>query len=121
MATLSEQELLQLKFGLAFKKILESNKKETRKNMIQRKELNNIDDSYGKISSSTGLRPASISYIISGKSNMKISTMTLLLEALGKSYTDLGKILDRITENEVLKYKNDLQARENKSNGIKKR
>jgi len=92
MATSKEQEILQLKFGYAFKKFIESNKRIVLLNKKKGKESGNIDDSYGKISSSTGLRPASISDIVSGKSNMKISTINALLESMGKSYTALGKI-----------------------------
>ena len=103
-----EQELLQLKFGLAFSKILEANKRIAQKNKKKGIDSKNINDSYGKISSSTGLRPASISEIISGKSNLKVSTMDALLSALGKSYSEFGKILDKITDGEISTYRKKL-------------
>lgn len=115
MAISKEQEILQLKFGYAFKKFIESNKRTAYLNKKKGREINSFDDSYGKISSSTGLRAASISDIVSGKSNLKISTLNALLESLGKSYTDLAKILDKVTDLEIADYKNSLNTEKSKS------
>jgi transcriptional regulator with XRE-family HTH domain len=100
-----EQEFLKFKYALALKKILESNKKQKEFNLKNGIENLNLDYSYATISSTTGLRPATISNIISGISEMKIYTLDLILGSLGVYYTEFGKILDKLSEEEILKYK----------------
>ncbi|MGN6268187.1 MAG: hypothetical protein ACTHM5_21095 [Ginsengibacter sp.] len=100
-----EKKFLKFKYALALKSLLENNKKQKEFNLKNGIENLNLDYSYGKISSTTGLRPATISNIISGISEMKIYTLDLILGSLGVSYTEFGKILDKVSQQEILKYK----------------
>lgn len=106
MAKNKEQEFLKYKYALALKRLLENNKKQKEFNLKNGIENLNLDYSYGTISSSTGLRPATISNIISGISEMKIYTLDLILGSLGISYSEFGTILDNVTNEKVLDYKN---------------
>jgi transcriptional regulator with XRE-family HTH domain len=119
-----EQEFLKFKYALALKNLLESNKKQKESNLKNGIENLNLDYSYARISSTTGLRPATISNIISGISEMKIYTLDLILGSLGVSYTEFGKILDELSSEEVLKYqetkeKERMERVKNKSKGKK--
>ena len=105
MAKNTEQEHLRYKYALALKKLLENNKKQKEYNEKKGIENLNLDYSYSTISSTTGLRPATISNIISGISEMKIYTLDLILASLGTSYTQFGKILDKLTTEKILIYK----------------
>ncbi len=100
-----DQEFLKFKYALALKNLLENNKKQKEFNRKNGIENLNLDYSYATISSTTGLRPATISNIISGISEMKIYTLDLILGSLTISYTEFGKILDKLTTEEILKYK----------------
>lgn len=105
MAANKEQENLKYKYALALRNLLENNKKQKEFNLKNNIENLNLDYSYATISSSTGLRPATISNIISGLSEMKIFSLDLILCSLGVPYTQFGKILDKLTKEEILKYK----------------
>jgi len=100
-----EQQFLKFRYALALKNLLENNKKQKEFNLKNGIENLNLDYSYGKISSTTGLRPATISNIISGISEMKIYTLDLILGSLGISYTEFGKMLDNVPQQEIFKYK----------------
>jgi len=101
-----QQELINFRYGLAFHKLIESNKRQVGLNKKKGVTHIKLDDSYGKLSSSTGLRPATISAIVGGQSDVKGSTVFLLLNALGKTYTQFGRLMDKITDEDVLLYKN---------------
>jgi hypothetical protein len=124
MAKNKEQEFLKFKYALALKNLLESNKKQKEFNLKNGIENLNLDYSYARISSTTGLRSATISNIISGISEMKIYTLGLILGSLGVSYTEFGKILDKLSQQEVLKYQETKEKErgarlKNKSKGKK--
>lgn len=105
MAKTKEQVYLKYKYALAFKRLLDKNKKQKKANEKKGIEDISLDYSYAKISSSTGLRPATISHAISGLSEMKAFTIDLILSSLGVSYTQFGRIIDNLSESEVLEYK----------------
>jgi len=101
----SEKDIrIQYRIGLALKTIIISNKSLLKKDNQQKEKRLIPDDSYGKLSSSTGIRAASISDIINGKSNPKGITLISLLEALGVSMCEFGKIYDEIDEKQINQY-----------------
>lgn len=100
-----EQQYLKYKYALALKSLLENNKKQKGFNLKNEIEDLNLDYSYSTISSTTGLRPATISNIISGISEMKIYTLDLILDSLGVTYTQFGRKLDKLTKEDILNYK----------------
>lgn len=96
----------QLKLACALNKLLLINKKKHLKNKKEGINDLSLDHSYDKISSRTGLRLATISDVFSGKSDVKISTIELLLESMGFSYAKLGSVMDKISNEEVTEYIN---------------
>ncbi len=105
-----EQNYIQLKYGLAFSKLLVENKK-----IKTRNEKNNIEDfnlnhSLGKISSDTGLRVATLSDIFSGKSNPKGVTIELILKSLGKTLSQFAKYYDNFEEDDINNFKAKLDS-----------
>ncbi|HUZ60450.1 MAG TPA: hypothetical protein VMU83_16895 [Hanamia sp.] len=114
-----EQEYVKYKYALGLKSLLESNKEQKDYNLKNAIEDLNLDYSYSTISSTTGLRPATISEIISGISEMKIYTLDLILGSLGSSYTQFGEILDRLTKEEISNYKETKEK--GRANRLKKK
>lgn len=111
-----EQIFIQYKYGLALKKLLDANKKEAAKAASDER----IDDSYNKISNSTSLRKATISNALSGLSEVKAYTLHQILTSLGKSYTQFGKIMDQLSDAEVLKYKQEKEDERKKRHSSNK-
>jgi hypothetical protein len=105
MSKTEEQEFIQYKYALAFYKLLIENKTKASEN--KEKGINNLllTESIGDLSSLSGLRKATISYVLSGLSDVKATTIDKLLEALGKSYADFALYIDSFSEFEVLEYK----------------
>ncbi|GAA4736860.1 hypothetical protein [Flavisolibacter ginsenosidimutans] len=105
MAKNKEQVYVKYKYALAFKLLLDKNKKQRKRNDKKGVVDMNLDDSYGKISSTTGLRPATLSEALSGLSEVKATTIDLILNSLGASYAQFGKIMDNLTEEKIIEYK----------------
>lgn len=105
MAKSREQEFIQFKYALALYRLLLDNKAKAIEIKKKGKEDVQLADSIGSLSSTTGLRKATISYILSGLSDIKGSTLDLLLDGLGKSYSQFAKYIDSFSEADVLEYK----------------
>ena len=99
-----QAELIQLRFGLTQKLILDQNKSKAIDNPKK-----DIIDSYGKLETSSGLRKATLIDFASGKSNPSGTTIAAILEALDMSFSEFGAIYDKITEKEVLEYKKEIE------------
>ena len=95
-----QAELIQLRFGLTLKLILDENKSTAIDNPKK-----DIIDSYGKLETSSGLRKATLIDFASGKSNPSGTTIAAILEALEISLSEFGAVYDKITEREILEYK----------------
>jgi transcriptional regulator with XRE-family HTH domain len=107
-----QAELVQLRFGLALKLILDENKSKAIDNPKK-----DIIDSYGKLEISSGLRKATLIDFASGKSNPSGTTIAAILEALEISLSEFGTVYDKITEKEILEYKKEIEkARKARSN-----
>ncbi len=107
MAKFDEQDITKGRYGLAIKKLIDKNKRLKLNNDKKGIETRGIDYSYGTIASSTGLRPATISNIINGVSDIKGNTLQLLLRSLGVSMSQFGKVFDCISDDEVITYLNN--------------
>lgn len=106
---LDEKYILKCKYGLAVQKLILKNKR------INKQSPDSLlDDSYGKISSSTGLRPATISSIINAISEPKAYTIHLILQTLGYNYSLFGKTLDSITDKELNDHIKQIEANRKK-------
>ena len=99
-----QAELIQLRFGLTLKLILDENKSKAIDNPKK-----DIIDSYGKLETSSGLRKATLIDFASGKSNPSGTTIAGILEALDMSLSEFGAYYDKITEKEVLEYKKEIE------------
>jgi len=99
-----QAELIQLRFGLTLKLILDDNKSKAIDNPKE-----DIIDSYGKLEISSGLRKATLIDFASGKSNPSGTTIAAILEALEMSLGEFGAVYDKITEKEVMEYKKELE------------
>ncbi|MES2329672.1 MAG: hypothetical protein V4539_08725 [Bacteroidota bacterium] len=64
-----------------------------------------IHNTLGKISVETGITKSSLSEIFAGKSGTKINTLIPILGALNRSFVDFAKRFEKLTENDVQKFK----------------
>ena len=103
MAT-EETTYIKARYGIALKILLEKNKKLKKSNDRKGIESKGFDYSYDGISSSTGLRKATISYIMNGKSDIKATTLSAILLALNFSFTQFARIIDKITDDDIVVY-----------------
>ena len=99
-----QAELIQLRFGLTLKLILDDNKLKAIDNPKK-----DIIDSYGKLEISSGLRKATLIDFASGKSNPSGTTIAAILEALEMSLSEFGAVYDNITEKEIWEYKKEIE------------
>jgi len=121
MQKTKEQVLIQYKYALAFYKLLTENKAKASEN--KEKGIDNLllAESIGDLSSSSGLRKATISYVLSGLSDVKATTIDKLLEALGKSYAEFAFYIDNFSDSEVLDYKKSKEKeRANRAKKVRK-
>jgi transcriptional regulator with XRE-family HTH domain len=100
-----QAELIQLRFGLTLKLILDENKSKTIDNPKK-----DIIDSYGKLEINSGLRKATLIDFAAGKSNPSGTTIAAILDALEMSLSEFGMVYDKITEKEILEYKKELEV-----------
>ncbi len=107
MVKAKEQELILLKYALALTKLLDLNFKEEGK--IQKGKKKQIS-SLGQLSVDTEFRPATLSNIFLGRSNLKAVTIVLILRSLGRSYTEFAEQFDHISEKEFLEFKTKIEA-----------
>jgi transcriptional regulator with XRE-family HTH domain len=99
-----QAELIQLRFGLTLKLILDENKTKAVDNPKK-----DIIDSYGKLEISSGLRKATLIDFASGKSNPSGTTIAAILDALDISLSEFGRVYDGITEKEIIDYKKEIE------------
>jgi len=114
METNNEKEFIKYKYACALNILLAKNKKKNEKNKKAGVEDNTLDHSYDDISSSTGLRTATISDIFNGISEAKIYTIDLILKSLGVTYKKFGEILDKLTEKDILQFLDDKKKQKKK-------
>lgn len=105
---LPSEQLLKLRYALALRKLMQEN--ELIKEKSQPKKDSLIIASLGQLSSSTGLRRATLSAIFNGDSNPSVQTVYLILEALGKTLTQFASYFDAITDKDALLYYKEIQA-----------
>lgn len=98
-----EKEQILLKYALAFSKLLELNFQENREGKIPRKRQR--VSTLGELSIDTELRPATLSNIFLGRSNLKAITILQILKSLGRSYTEFANQFDNLSEKELAEFK----------------
>jgi len=120
MANTEEQVLVKFKYALALKRLQEKNKKLKKQNDKKGIQDIKLDISYGDISSSTGLRVATISDIFNGNSEIKAYTLYLILNSLGFSFKQFGDAFDKLTHEEVLRYRIEIESQRQERNQAEK-
>ncbi len=104
MVDRSKQDVVKAKFAITLNTLIERNKKKREKNNRKGEESIGLDDSLGKISSSTGLRKATLSDIINLKSELKGFTLYLILSSLKSTFTEFGRIYDKVSDDSAHSY-----------------
>lgn len=87
------------KYAVALQKLISANKEMNRR--PGNTSFPRADDSYDKISSSSGVRKGTISDAINAKTDIKGSTLYRILGALGYSFAQFGEVFDAVTEAEI--------------------
>lgn len=111
MAKSKEQIHIQLKYALAFRKLMN----EHRLKSLEGEKGEDIVNSFDKLDSITRLRKATLLDIFWGKSNPSATSIVLIIEALGKTYAEFGLVYDNITEKEIQDFRRLISRRQKKS------
>jgi len=114
-----EKEFIKLKFGLAFRKIIDKNKAKALENKDNDISDRNLINSFRKLETASGIRNATILELIAGKKNAASTTIIALLDALEMTLGEFGSIYDSIKEQEVSEYKRTLEKSKKESIRIK--
>ncbi|GLU57219.1 hypothetical protein Dfri01_66800 [Dyadobacter frigoris] len=110
---------LQLKCALALKCILEENKAKWQENKNSGKKDFLLISNLSQLSSSTGLRPATISNIFNGDTSPSITNVHQILLALNKNFTQFGYYFDQISDSELEAFEQEISKKKD-SEKIKK-
>jgi len=106
-----EKEYKKLRFGLAFKKVMDQNKDND-----PLKKVNDDATSFRKIEKASGIRHASIVQIINGKKNASWSTIDAIIEGLEMTLTQFAVIYDALTQEEVEEHKKEIERKKQQRN-----
>lgn len=109
MAKVKEHEQILLKYALAFTKLLELNAQEVNMGKALKSRKQKVTN-LGQLSVDTELRPATLSNIFLGRSNLKAVTITQILKSLGRSYSEFAEHFDHITDKEIADFKNKMNS-----------
>ncbi len=101
MVESKDEKLIRLKIGIVFSKLLQEVKEDMRLAKSCGKSTRHFNTSFGKLSSDTGLRAATLTEIFLGKSNPKATSIVLVLNSLGKSLEQFGQYFEMLSDNEV--------------------
>lgn len=104
MVKAREQELILLKYALAFTRLLDLNGQDEYGGKNQKGKKQRVS-TLGQLSVDTELRPATLSNIFLGRSNLKATTIIQILKSLGRTYTEFAEQFDDISDKEVLEFK----------------
>lgn len=107
MVKAKEQEQILLKYALALSKLLELNVLEANAVKGQRSSKQKVT-SLGQLSVDTELRPATLSSIFLGRSNLKAVTVVRILKSLGRSYSEFAEQFDKLTDKDISDFKNKM-------------
>jgi uncharacterized protein YerC len=99
-----EELYAKYKYACALNKLLALNKRQHERNKKKGIEDLKLTHSYDTLSADTGLRGATISNILNGKSDTKISSIHIILKSMGFSHTKFGEIMDNLKDEEVKKF-----------------
>lgn len=98
-------ETIQLKYALAFRKLLEENVKLKERGNAP----HNLVTNTNQLADAIQRRPATISEIFNAKAIPNGVTIVLILEGLGKSFEDFARYFDNFSKAELSKFKASLK------------
>ena len=119
MAKSREQELILLKYAFTFSTLLELNnvseiednpESKVEKKVKTEKGKKKPITQLGQLSADTEFRPATLSAIFLGRSDLKATTIILILKSLERSYTEFAEIFDNIPEKDFSEFKSKISA-----------
>lgn len=99
-----DSDLFKYRVAHALNILLARNKKKHQQNKKRGIEDLLLDYSFDKISSRTGLRVATISAVFNGKVDAKFSTIAQILHSLGVTYSQFGRLLESINDDDLEQY-----------------
>lgn len=111
MVSSKENELILLRHAIAFTKLLELNAKT---NIKEKKGTSSKIINLAQLSIDTELRPATLSGIFLGRSNLKATTIIQILNSLGRSYSEFALVYEKISEKDITEFKKKISQLKNK-------
>lgn len=97
------EEIIKIKIAISLRHLLKQNKEYSRK--INHGE--DIANSYEKIAISSDLRKATVTQAFNGVTRTAMTTVVLIVDAMGFTLLDFSKIYVEISEKQIDDFKND--------------
>jgi transcriptional regulator with XRE-family HTH domain len=103
-----EKSFIRLKCALILNRLLDKNKSQYASNLNNGLNDLKLVHNLSQVSSSTGLRPATVSNIFNGDSAPSVTSLLHILDVLGSSMTQFGVAYDKTSDLEVVEFKKEL-------------
>lgn len=103
------EKIVTIKTAITLRKMLSNNKASS----IKADGGNDIVNSYDKIAanSNSELTKATVNSAFSGKKRSTMATIVLIVESMGHTMTDFAEIYDKLSERDVIKFRDEMLNR----------
>lgn len=92
-----DENYIKIRIAISLSVLLQKNKVHSQ----EKENKNAIVDSYEKISLNAGIRKATVTSAFNGRTRTAMTTIILIVDALGYTLKDFSEIYDRITAQEI--------------------
>lgn len=102
---ISDQDVIKFKTAIVLNEMLKEAQSVGNKNARINDRKIEIVNSFGKLSTETGITKSNLLSMFSGKTGTKITSLLLVLSAFNKSLIDFAKRYEKITDSDINKFK----------------
>src|SRR5690606_28444111 len=97
------ENIIKIKIAISLRKLQYRNKS----NVSRKENRKDIVDSYEKISMNADIRKATVSSAFNGETRTSMTTLILIIEAMGYKLKDFAEVYNKIADNEIDSFKNE--------------
>lgn len=97
------EDIIKIKIAISLRNLLNRNKSIS----IKKDYKKDIVDSYEKISFIADIRKATVTFAFNGETRTSMTTIILIIEAMGYNLNDFAVVYDNITERDIESFKKE--------------
>lgn len=101
------EEHIKIKVAISLRTLLKRNKAYSQK----KENKEDIVDSHEKISINADIRKATVTLAFNGVTRTAMTTVLLIVEAMGYQLIDFAEVYDKITEKEISNFKKEIMKK----------